>query len=206
MKKAVTVNQYIPPVAPITAIILAGGRSSRMKEDKALLSVWGMPLIEKVAKNISPYVHEIIISTQVQGLYDFLPYRVVLDKTEGQGPLMGILCGLEASSNPINFIIACDIPEVDASFLHQLISYTTQYEIVVPVSPENKFEPLFAFYNQSLIPRIHLLLNQGTRKILELYPIAKTKTVPMLANHWFYNLNTAADYHRYLTQEQLRSK
>lgn len=184
-----------------SAIILAGGRSTRMQKDKALLPVYGTPLIEHVARNIQRYFDEIIISTQVDNTYPFLPFPVVVDRSEGQGPLMGILCGLEASSNPVNFVIACDIPEVNPSFLFQLMQYTDDYEIVVPITQDNKFEPLFAFYNRSVIPCIRGLLARGIRKILDIYPIARSKTVVMPGNDWFFNLNTFDDYSHYLKQK-----
>ncbi len=181
-----------------SAIILAGGKSSRMNMDKALLPVSSTRLIEKVAANIGAYFQEIIISAQTAGLYEFLPYKVVTDRAQGQGPLMGILCGLAASSNPINFVIACDIPEVDVSFLSGMIRYTRDHEIVVPVTQDDKFEPLFAFYNKSLIPRIETLLDKKIRQVFQLYPLATVKTISMKENGWFYNLNTTEDYRQYL--------
>jgi molybdopterin-guanine dinucleotide biosynthesis protein A len=188
----------------MTAIILAGGSSSRMKVDKALLPVSGTSLIEAVALNISPYFKEIIISARSEEEYRFLPYKTVADKEPGQGPFMGILCGLEASSNDINFVIACDIPEINTAFLEELIQHAKHYEIVVPVTPDNKYEPLFAFYNKSLVPRITTLLSKKIRQIFQLYPMATLKKVPLKDTGWLYNLNTTSDYQNYLkTQEAL---
>jgi molybdopterin-guanine dinucleotide biosynthesis protein A len=182
----------------MSAIILAGGKSARMKENKALLPIQGVPLIQKIGQNLEHHFQEIIVSTQSAELFDFLPYRVVKDEQPGQGPLMGVLCGLEASSNPINFVIACDIPEINIPFLDRMVSYTNQYEIVVPVSGENKYEPLFAFYKKSVIPRIKDLLNQQIRQINKLFPLSKTKYIPLENTGWYYNLNSSEDYRRYV--------
>jgi molybdopterin-guanine dinucleotide biosynthesis protein A len=182
----------------ISAIILAGGKSARMKENKALMPIQGVPLIQRISQNLENYFQEIIISAQSMELFDFLPYRVVVDEQPDQGPLMGILCGLEASANPINFVIACDIPEINIPFLHRMMVYTNQYEIVVPVSGEDKYEPLFAFYNKSVIHRIKNHLKQQLRQINKLFPLAQVKYIPLENTGWYYNLNSSEDYRRYM--------
>lgn len=185
-----------------SAIILAGGQSSRMKTDKALLPINGKRMIELVTQNLEPYFNEIIISTHSRASLEFLPYKLVEDKEQGYGPLMGILCGLEVSSNDVNFVMACDIPEIDISFITEMMSYTQQYEIVVPLGGEDEYEPLFAFYNRSLIGRINDLLGRGIKKIIELYSLASVKYIPFDKNAapfaWYYNLNTVNDYHNYM--------
>jgi molybdopterin-guanine dinucleotide biosynthesis protein A len=181
----------------MTAVILAGGNSSRMRMDKALLPLSGSRLIEKVAENIGPFFDEIIISAQTPQQYDFLPYRVVGDKEPGHGPLMGILCGLEASNTDINFIIATDIPDVDTRFLAHLKTFAHHYEIVVPVTKDDLYEPLFAFYNKNLISRIRSLLDKRIRQVIQLYPMATMKKVLMDNNDWYFNLNTDEDLRQY---------
>ena len=182
----------------MSAVILAGGKSRRMNEHKALLPVSGLRLIEKVARNIEGYFQEILISTHSKELYDFLPYPVVVDTQPGQGPLMGILSGLYASATPVNFVIACDIPDIDISFLREMMTYTGEYDIVVPVTRANKFEPLFAFYNKNLIPRIEDLLKHQTRQVIKLFARARVKYSPLAPNGLFCKLNTETDYRDYL--------
>jgi len=182
----------------ISAIILAGGKGSRMNGNKALLPVCGLTLIEKIARDIDPYFGEILISAQARNSFNFLSHRVVIDEKMNFGPLMGILSCLRASSNKINFVIACDIPEIKYPYLEKMISYTSKYDIVVPCSGKNKFEPLFAFYHKKLIPKIEELLNQNIKKISRLFPKCKTKYLPMQNNGWFSNLNTMEDYQQYL--------
>jgi molybdopterin-guanine dinucleotide biosynthesis protein A len=186
----------------MSAIILAGGKSARMKENKAFLPIQGIPLIQRIGQNLEHHFQEIIISAQSLELFDFLPYRVVTDEQPDQGPLMGILGGLEASANPVNFLIACDIPEIDIPFLQEMMAYTNQFEIVVPMSGEDKYEPLFAFYNKSLIPRIKNLLNQHTRQVNKLFPLAQVKYIPLENTGWYYNLNSTEDYRRYVKNKE----
>jgi molybdopterin-guanine dinucleotide biosynthesis protein A len=155
-----------------------------------------------VVRNIEPYFEEIFISVRSKGMFDFLPYPVVVDERPGYGPLMGILSGLRASGNHTNFVIACDIPEIDTNFLGNMIPFIDHYDIVVPVSGHGKFEPLFAFYSKRLIPVIEDLLDQGIGKINRLFPKCRTKYIPMQKNGWYYNLNTMVDYQNYLKKHQ----
>jgi len=189
---------------PMSAVILAGGKSMRMEEDKSLLMVSGLTLIEKIARDIGPYFREIIISVNPETMdrYSFLPFRAVADKEPGQGPLRGILTGLQASAHPVNFVMACDIPEIDGPFLQKMMwfTFTGQYDIVVPVTGEGKYEPLFAFYHRRLIPSIETLLEQGVRKVIELFPLHRVKYIPMEAADWYYNLNTIEEYRRYMKE------
>ena len=186
------------PSQKMSAIVLAGGKSARMKENKALLPIQGIPLIRRICRNLENHFQEIIISAHAAEAFDFLPYRVVVDEQPGQGPLMGICRGLEASTNPINFVIACDIPEIDIPFLHRMMDYTDRYEMVVPVSGKDKYEPLFAFYHKNLIPRIKNLLKQQTRQIIQLFPLAQVKYIPLENTGWYYNLNNPVDYQKYI--------
>lgn len=192
------------PKIDANAVILAGGKSSRMgmKEDKALLKVSGLHLIEKIARELRPYFHEIIISTNAETIhnYAFLPYRTAVDRQLNQGPLMGILSGLRVSGSAVNFVIACDIPEIDLPFIREMADFTRDYDIVVPVTGNEKYEPLFAFYNRCIIPKIEELLNRGVRKIIELFALCRVKYIPMDGKNWYYNLNTLTDYKRYLNK------
>ena len=181
-----------------SAIILAGGKGTRINGNKALLPVSGITIIEKIVNDIEPYFEEILISAQSRESFNFLPHRIVVDEELNIGPLMGILSGLRASKNAVNFVIACDIPEVNFDFLEKLNSYTDEYDIVVPVSGKNKFEPLFAFYNKNLIPKIEELLIQKQKKISKLFLKCKTKYIPMENNGWYYNLNFMENYKKYL--------
>ncbi len=188
----------------MSAIILAGGKSTRMEEDKALLKVSGLRLIEKIIRNIKPYFQEIIISTSPDTIhrYTFLPLRTAVDKESHQGPLRGILTGLQASQYPVNFVIGCDIPEIHIPFLQMMMMFTGEYDIVVPVTGEDKFEPLFAFYHHRLIPQIQELLKQGVRQILKLLPLCRVKYIQMVDQSWFNNLNTMEDYERYMKERE----
>jgi len=193
-----------------TAIILAGGKSTRMgnTENKALLQITGTHLIEKITRTLEPHFKEIIISTTpgTVSKYTFLPYRTAVDEEPDQGPLMGILTGLRVSNRPVNFVMACDIPEIDLPFIQTMAAFTPEYDIVVPVTGKDKYEPLFAFYHRRVIPKIRELLDRRIRKTIELFTLCRVKYIPLEKNNWFYNLNTLEDYERYLGQSFLTAR
>lgn len=180
------------------AIILAGGQSRRMRRDKALLPIGDQTLIERSIGQLAGHFSEILISTQNPGLFDFLPFRVVLDEAEGSGPIMGLLSGLKAASYPVNFVIGGDIPDIDLTFLSELAARAAGYDIVVPRVGQDQYEPLFAFYHKNVIPHIEGLLNQGEKQIIKLFPLCRTAYVPFKNSGWYFNLNTPDDYRAYL--------
>jgi len=186
-----------------TAIILAGGKSIRMKQDKALITISGSSLIENIIFHIKDLFSEILISSSEKEKYKFLGYRIIPDEKPNEGPLMAILSSLKVSSNKLNLILACDIPEIDINFLKKLFNHTEGYDIVVPSYKDGKYEALFAIYNKNIIPVVERQLNNGIRKISSLFTVCRTKTVEMDNEKWFRNLNTMEDYKNYIKERNI---
>lgn len=181
----------------MTAIVLAGGRSRRMKADKAGLDVGGRTLLEHVLGQVEPLFDETLVvvfpgqAVRARG-------RVIEDDIPGLGPLGGILAGLKAARNEACAVIACDIPEIDGPLLRALARTTCGAEITVPVGPAGLYEPLFALYRRSIIPRIEALLASGERSILPLFDRCRTVIVGFEDAGRIRNLNTRAEYEAYL--------
>ena len=186
--------------SPLGAIILAGGYSSRMKENKAFLRVRGKILIQHILDQMAGLFGEILISCSRQDEFDHLGYQIVLDENPGEGPMAAIHSALKAARFEKNFVIACDIPDINSDFLGKLVDSAASYEIVVPVSPKNKYEPLFAVYSKSIVPRIQELLDKGERSLIPLFALCRTRFVHLGRNSWFRNLNTREDYEAYLSR------
>lgn len=185
---------------PLGAVILAGGNSRRMKENKAFLPVQGKPLIQHILNQMDGLFGEILISAQQQEGFDHFGYRVVLDEHPGEGPMAAISSTLKPARFEKNFVIACDIPELNLDFLSRLIESAAIYEIVVPVSTKDKYEPLFAIYSKSIVPKIDELLNKGERSLLPLFDLCRTQFVQIGPNNLFMNLNTREDYEAYVSR------
>lgn len=183
-----------------TAIILAGGKSSRMGTDKSLLPVHGKPLISNVADQLSPFFDEVIIGANDMQKYAFLNFPVIPDIVKDKGPLMGILSCLKASSNDINFIAACDIPLININLVKKMIRLSADADIVMPVSRNEKYEPLFAIYKKSVIPMAEEILTKNSGKIIELLKYARCQFVDMDNSIWYRNLNKKDDYLNYINE------
>ena len=105
-----------------TGIILAGGKSSRMGTNKALLTIDGKTVIERIVNQLEQIVDEIIVVTNPFHDYEFLQLPMVEDKWKGMGPLAGIEAGLNASTTERNLIVACDMPFISIELGKYLLS------------------------------------------------------------------------------------
>lgn len=182
-----------------TAVILAGGRSSRMGRDKSLLTTDNIPLIKKIASQLEGFFQEIIIGANDMEKYRFLHLRVVPDLEKGKGPLMGIYSTLLSSKNETNFVVACDIPDLDMNYVAELIGQAEDHQIVVPIHSDGQLEPLFAVYRKSILENIKKLLDADRRKIRLLFESVDVKYLPLPdEGKWYKNLNTIEDYQNYI--------
>jgi len=186
-----------------TSIVLAGGTSRRMGKTKALLPINGRPMIQSLIQSLVPISRDIIVSLndgeRHEELKQALPagVRVVYDERPGQGPLMGIYAGLKASETDVNFVVACDIPEIDPGFITEMRSHTGDHDVVVSVDNEGRTNALLAMYRRSVIPLIKKQLDEGQKKVVLFHPRCRVKYVPMRDGAWYRNLNTMDDYQTY---------
>ncbi len=189
-----------------TAIILAGGKSLRMGRDKAMLPVSGRPMLDHVVNRLKPLFEEIIVSAGDSEKYDIPGARVVPDEVPGQGPLMGVASALLASGNDLNFIVACDMPEIDGRLVREMLAAAEGFDGVVPVDREGRVEPLFAVYNKSVLPTIRDLLASGQRRIVAMYPHHDIRRFPLegRAGNGLKSLNTMRDYEEFKKREDAK--
>lgn len=179
-----------------TAIIMAGGASSRMGVDKSMLSINGRPMIEKISESLRDTFDQILISANEADKYSYLGLEVVPDKVTGQGPLMGIASALEASANELNFVVACDIPNISIRFVRRMLAQADGADIVIPTTGDGKYEPLFAVYSKSALKAINEVLSSGGRKISDVFERCRIKSIEMDTEQ-LVNLNTMAEYEEF---------
>ena len=186
-----------------TAIILAGGKSSRMGRNKSMMEYNGIPMIEFIYNQLKDNFSEIIIGANNNFLFEYLNLKVVNDKIENLGPLMGILSCIEKSENDLNFITACDIPEINLKFVEKMLLEIEGYDIIMPVTGVDKYEPLFAVYRKSVIKSAEEILNHGKGRIIELFKYLNVKFIEMPENNWYSNINTIEDYQNTINNKRI---
>lgn len=186
----------VPKPGNITAIVLAGGRSVRMEGyDKSMLAINGIPMIEHIVNQLASRFREVIISGE-PGKYGFLGHRVIADKTPGMGPLMGLFTSLSASSTGLNFLTACDIPDINCQVVEKMLEQSEGYDIIMTVSEVSKYEPLHAIYRKTVLPAVEKMLGEGNLKLSDLAGKVRTRFI-ISEDRWYQNINNREDYERY---------
>lgn len=184
------------------AIILAGGKSSRMGKNKALLPIDGVLNIERIKNCLAGMFDDIIVVANDEGAYQFLKLPIVKDKVRDKGPLAGIQAGLLAAKHETNLLVACDMPFISLEVAKHLLEQSIGYDAVVPVI-NGKQHPLFAVYKKSVLPALEdcLLTNQlRIKQLIERINVnyitdehLLNKEIANLAQV-FYNMNHPSEY------------
>ncbi len=196
---------------PISAVILAGGRSTRLGRNKAFLEVNSRPLIERIVETVAQLSQEVIIVANEVDSYDQFEALVVGDVYPGRAALGGIFSGLRAATNHRVLVVACDMPFLNLSLLRYMYRLAPQYDVVIP-RLGRLTEALHAIYSQDCLPFIQRQLQAGDLRVSHLYPHVRVRYVDrdeidlFDPDHLsFFNINSQADLARareILAQEQ----
>lgn len=199
----------------ITAVILAGGRSSRMGRNKALLPVGGIPVIEKLVKELSQVTETVLIAGGPKETYSYLEAEMISDTFPGAGPLAGLHAGLKAAATTWSVFVACDMPFAGREAVRWLAERTLQAEkegkeAVIPVV-EGREQPLLAAYRRSVLPGLEQTLREGQLKLTRWteglkadYPdgAAMARAAGIPAERIPFNMNRPEDYRQALAWAQ----
>ncbi len=184
-----------------TAIIMAGGKSRRMGQDKSMLVVNGEPVIKHIFKQLHPHFSHILVSSDDVSKYSFLDVQVIPDEDRGKGPLMGIASALRNSANKVNFVIACDIPEVNIRFVRRMVRESKGFDAVVPQTGPSQYEPLFAVYKKNALAAIDKAIASGNYRIIDPLKYCKVNYINLADSGQLRNLNTMKDYQEFVTEK-----
>ena len=191
-----------------SAIILTGGKSSRMGRPKALLLFDGEPLIVHVVRTIERLFTDIVVVAAPEQELPPLPVTLVRDEVAYQGPVGGIHYGLRATRREVGFVTSCDVPFLNLALISYLTSQISNYDVVVPFWQE-RLQPLFAVYRRSVAPLLQDQLERGELRPIYLYKKVPTREVredeirrfdPEGLS--FLNMNTPEDYQSALRRWQ----
>ncbi|HAJ71882.1 MAG TPA: molybdenum cofactor guanylyltransferase MobA [Methylophilaceae bacterium] len=183
---------------PISAIILSGGRASRMGgADKGLVIFQQKPLIQHVIERLTPQVDEILINANRElPSYERFSLAVLQDETpDFIGPLAGFSLGLQHAKNDYLLTVPCDSPLLPQDLAQRLITKLIEQQAEIAVASSNgNAHPVFCLMKKSVLPSLTIFLAQGERKVSAWQKRQRYIEVDFSdCNDAFTNLNTFED-------------
>ncbi len=193
-----------------SAVILAGGQSTRMGFDKQFLELNNQNIISYLSNELSNIFDDIIVisNTLKDGYYK--NFRVVSDVIKEKGPLSGIHSGLLSAHSEYVYFIACDMPNINLDYIQHLINSikdVSNNPLAIVTRYKNWIEPFNSFYHKDLIPKIedHLLSNRSIFALIKKVEslLIDEKIARDYAPDWsmFTNLNTIEDVKNFMDEK-----
>jgi len=161
----------------ISAIVLAGGKSSRMKFNKEYIKIDGEFLVHKQIRELKKIFNEVIVVSNNIEHYKGLNIIVVSDILSGSTPIIGLHSGLFHSSNEYSYVIACDMPFINTSFIDYLVSKINGHDAYVS-EYHNYIEPFNAIYSSKIISIIEDFLSNGNYGFQKMVRLLNTLYIP----------------------------
>jgi FdhD protein len=167
---------------PVTAAVLAGGRSQRMGVDKTLIPFDGEPLVRRVAETAARVCNNVMVVTNrpeaiaEAGLASSV--RVLADEVAYQGPLGGLVTALGAADDEWVLALGADMPWLEPSVIQALWQLRGDAQAVVPIGEKGP-EPLLALYHRSCLDEARRVLASGRRRIVGILPGLRAVEVPL---------------------------
>jgi len=183
---------------PVTGIILAGGKSSRMGTEKGLIELCGKPLISYAIEVLSVVCSKIIISTSSDAYYSF-GHELVADEFPAIGPMGGIYSALHHSGTEQNLVLSCDLPFVSEELLSFILENSAGYQVAVPWQGNRHYEPLCGFYSLSVLDQMESFIQKGNYKLPDLFEVTSISRLiinsglEFYKEHLFLNVNSKHD-------------
>jgi molybdopterin-guanine dinucleotide biosynthesis protein A len=188
-------------------IVLAGGASSRMGTDKAMLKIGGVPVIQRIVETMSP-IGPVMVVTNHPERYRWMGVPMVKDREPGRGPLAGLHAGLSAASSETNLVVACDMPFVSRRAAVWLLDKLGNAFACVP-KLGGRLHPLFAVYRKACLPGLVRHLREGQLQVRRFLAEVPTRFVSLEdaglgeeAEWCVWNMNRPEDYRRALRMVQ----
>lgn len=181
----------------IPAIIFAGGQSSRMGKDKALLPFGSYAtLTEFQHAKLSALFQKVYISAKTNKFH--FSCNVIEDTQEESSPLVGIVSIFETLNVEEVFILSVDVPFMEEKIIEKVLKHAqTSNDAIVAQSPSG-IQPLCGLYRKSILPFARKQLKNHNHKLHDLLKIADTLIVPFDEDEPFTNLNRPLEYQKAL--------
>lgn len=178
-----------------SAVIFAGGKSSRMGKDKSLLPFGGYTTLSEYQYiRLKPWFQKVYISAK-EDKFDFA-CECIEDTETISSPLIGLRSVLESIEEEEVFVLSVDAPFVDQNTIEKILANNdTSYDAVIAKSPSG-IQPLCGLYKKSILPLINRQLNEDNHKLQALLDLARTTYVTFTDDRPFTNLNHPHEYEK----------
>ena len=178
----------------IPCVIFAGGKSSRMGEDKALLPFGDAPTMTQYQYNkLSNWFSKVYISCKSRDKFSF-EADFIEDEDSNYSPLSGFVTLFDKLEEERFFVISVDTPFISQHICETIIKADTNDVDATVAQLDNKFQPLCGIYHRSLHKQFLLMQEQNLHKLTFLLQQSKTKAVPFNDQKSFLNLNNKQHY------------
>lgn len=185
---------------PVTAIVLAGGKSTRMGANKGLMPFGDKKLVEHVLDQVRAITDQVMIVANDPAYRD-LGYPCVEDAWKDKGPLAGILTGLMQAPTDKILVVGCDMPFLTGDLLLALVNNMGDEEVLL-AEHEGRPEPLCSIYDRRCIRRLQGALQKEQLKITDALAGLRTRVISFDGEPWFRgnefaNINTPEEREKY---------
>jgi molybdenum cofactor guanylyltransferase len=204
----------------LAAIILAGGQSTRMGQDKALIPIQGIPLLRRtcnIALQLTPSVSVVTSRPEVYRPLlppdcQMIPERLTADQALPQGPLFGFAQGLVAVEAEWVLLLACDLPYLQADLLQRWrLQLATVDPAIAALLPHSQlgWDPLCGFYRKTCLPRLTEFIQSGGRsfqqwlaqEMVQAITFSPVPAICIQEQQTLFNCNTPDDLQKILDSE-----
>lgn len=183
----------------ISVGILAGGKSTRMGRNKALLELNDRSFIQRISDEMNCF-SEVLLSAAERGIYEEFGLPVVYDIHREIGPIEGIYQILQHASEEYVFICAADMPFLKKELVHYLAEHISSDYDCYCLADEEHLHPLCAIYSKRMLPMIEKLIEEGEYRLRSILNRVRTKYISLeytcFEKKVVRNINTREEYRR----------
>lgn len=185
----------------VSGVLLAGGKSRRMGEDKRHLAVGEQTLLERGLAVLQSIFREVLVVIAQDSTLLRIDARVVRDLVPDCGSLGGLYTGLTQATTPYIFVAACDMPFLNQTVIAQFTNRRATADIVI-AKLDDRLHPMHALYSKRCLPALEQMIRARQLKIQEIVSQSSLRVryvteADLLtidhSGHSFYNVNTMAD-------------
>jgi molybdopterin-guanine dinucleotide biosynthesis protein A len=183
----------------VEGIVLAGGRSSRIGEDKSFLQYKGRSLVEWAIQVLSDLSVPIALVRNADQDFSSLDVSCWPDERPELGPLGGLYTGLRRSRARKLFVLPCDLPLMEPGLFPALDALLEVHQAVAPLDSSGRLHPLCGVYLRSCLSSVREMLDEGELRTQQLFQGGRLQsrtiasTIHGFPDRIFTNVNTVGD-------------